>query len=201
MLQSIRPVTDNLTQISEELEQFAGAADPALAKANPVLRKAQSLLDEARPVVATLRASGADTKSLANSLKPIAGELTDNINGVFDFIKNWALATNGADGLSHYFRAGLVITPDTVSGALPGLGSNLGIGGSPAPLVKDPSGIPVYPMAPQQPGGGPAGGLLGGNPGGLLGTILAPTPSADGGVTGLTQQQESGVLGFLLGGL
>jgi phospholipid/cholesterol/gamma-HCH transport system substrate-binding protein len=200
-LQAIKPVTGSLTQISAELQQFAGAAQPALAGANPVLEKAQSLLDEARPVVETLSKSGPDTKALASSLKPIAGELTDNIDGVFAFIKNWALATNGADGLSHYFRAGLVVTPDTVSGAVPGLGSNLGIGGSPAPLTKNPGGQPVDPQAPQQPGGGPAGGLLaGGGPAGILGSLLSPTPSPDGGVTGLTQQQESGVLGFLLGG-
>jgi phospholipid/cholesterol/gamma-HCH transport system substrate-binding protein len=201
-LQAIRPVTDNLTQISAELKQFASAANPALAGANPVLEKAQSLLDQARPVVSTLRQSGPDTRALASSLKPIAGELTDNINGVFEFIKNWALATNGSDGLSHYLRVGLVITPEMLTGAVPGLGSNLGIGGSPAPLAKNPSGKPVDPMSPQQPGGGPAqpGGLLGGA-GQLLGTLLSPKTSADGGVTGLTQHQETGALGFLLGGL
>ena len=197
-LQAIRPTTDNLAQISQELQRFADSADPALASANPVLDKAQALLDEARPVVETLQRSGGDTKSLAASLKPIAGRLTDNIGGVFEFIKNWALATNGADGLSHYFRAGLVVTPDIVSGALPGLGSNLGIGGSPAPLTENPSGKPVDPQAPQQPGGGPAGGLFGGTgkgPGPLL-SGSAP----DGGATGLTQNQENGLLGFLIGG-
>lgn len=199
-LRGIRPVTDNLTQISQELRTFAESADPALASANPVLEKAQSLLDEARPVVETLRRSGGDTRALATSLKPIAGQLTDNIDGVFAFIKNWALATNGADGLSHYFRAGLVITPDIVSGALPGLGSNLGIGGSPPPLTDDPSGKPVDPLAPQQPGGGPAGGLFGGS-GGALSPLLPAKPASDGGVTGLTQTQESGIVGFLLGGI
>lgn len=201
-LQAIRPVTDNLSQVSEELKQFASAANPALAGANPVLQKAQSLLDQARPVVSTLRESGPDTRALASSLKPIAGELTDNINSVFEFIKGWALTTNGSDGLSHYFRAMVLVTPDMVTGAVPGLGSNLGIGGSPAPLVKNPSGGPVDPMAPQQSGGGPGvpGGLLGGA-GQLLGTLLSPATSSDGGVTGLTQHQETGALGFLLGGL
>jgi phospholipid/cholesterol/gamma-HCH transport system substrate-binding protein len=144
-------------------------------------------------VVSTLRASGTDTKDIASSLKPLVGELSDNITNVFNFIKNWALATNGSDGLSHYFRAMLVVTPDVISGAIPGLGSNLGIGGSPAPLTKDPSGQPVDPQAPQQSGGGPQGPPP-------LGGLLAPTPTQDGGVTGLNQQQESGILGFLLGG-
>ncbi len=196
-LRAIRPTTDNLSQISAELERFTAAADPALASLDPVLQKAQSLLDEARPVVSTLRASGPDTVAVASSLKPLVGELSDNITGVFNFVKYWALATNGSDGLSHYFRGMLVITPDILTGLVPGLGSNLGVGGSPPPLTKNPSGQPVDPMAPQQPGGGPAqqGGL-----GGVIGGLLAPAPTADGGVTGLSQQQESGMLGFLLGG-
>jgi phospholipid/cholesterol/gamma-HCH transport system substrate-binding protein len=198
-LRSLRPITGNLAEISGELERFADALDPALAAADPVLAKAQSLLDEARPVVSALRASGSDTVAVAESARPIVGELTDNITNVLNFIKFWALSTNGSDALSHYFRAMIVVTPDTVTGALPGIGSNLGIGGSPAPLVLDPAGRPVDPLTPQQPGGGPAGY----NPLAelLLPGLLAPRPTPDGGVTGLSTTQESGILGFLLGGL
>ncbi|SBW22815.1 hypothetical protein FDG2_3169 [Candidatus Protofrankia californiensis] len=189
-LRAIRPTTDNLSQISAELERFTAAADPALASLDPVLQKAQSLLDEARPVVGTLRASGPDTVAVASSLRPLVGKLSDNITGVFNFVKYWALTTNGSDGLSHYFRGMVVATPDILTGLVPGLGSNLGVGGSPPPLTTNPGGQPVDPMAPQQPGG--LGGAIGG--------LLAPAPTADGGVTGLSQQQESGMLGFLLGG-
>ncbi len=196
-LKAIRPTTDNLSQISAELDRFAASADPALASLNPVLAKAQALLDEARPVVSTLRPSGPDTVAVASSLRPLVGELSDNIVNVFNFIKYWALATNGSDGLSHYFRGMVMVTPEILTGLVPGLGSNLGVGGSPLPLTKNPGGQPVDPMAPQQPGGGPAqtGGVTG-----LLSGLLAPAPTADGGVTGLNQQQESGMLGFLLGG-
>ncbi|WP_250283927.1 MlaD family protein [Frankia sp. CiP1_Cm_nod2] len=199
-LQAIRPTTDNLTRISAELDRFAATADPALASLDPVLAKAQSLLDEARPVVSTLRPSGPDTVAAASSLKPLVGELSDNIVNVFNFIKYWALATNGSDGLSHYFRGMVVVTPDILTGLVPGLGSNLGVGGSPLPLTKNPSGQPLDPAVtgPQQPGGGPAGGT--GGVTGILSGLLAPAPTADGGVTGLNQQQESGMLGFLLGG-
>ncbi len=197
-LKAIRPTTDNLSQISAELDRFATAADPALASVDPVLQKAQSLLDEARPVVSTLRTSGPDTVSVASSLRPLVGELSDNITNVFNFVKYWALATNGSDGLSHYFRGMVVVTPEILTGLVPGLGSNLGVGGSPAPLTKNPGGQPVDPMAPQQPGGGPAGQT--GGVTGLLSGLLSPAPTADGGVTGLNQQQENGMLGFLLGG-
>jgi phospholipid/cholesterol/gamma-HCH transport system substrate-binding protein len=188
-LRSIRPVTDHLSQISAELEQFASAATPALASAQPVLAKAQKLLTEAAPVVAQLQAAGPALRSVANSARPVVDRLSGNLDNVFNFLKYWALTTNGYDGLSHYFRAALVVTPMSATGLVPGLGGNLGIGGQ-------PSGAGTQRSSPgQQSHGGSVLDLLGG----LTGGLLAPTTTSSGGVTGLTSAQESGGLLSLLG--
>lgn len=193
-LQSVRPVTDNLNQISQELLAFANSADPALASATPVLKKAKALLAQAAPVVTALNAAGPATVSAARSLRPIVGDLTDNITNVLNFVKYWALTTNGYDGLSHYFRAMIIPTPLMVTGAIPGLGTNLGVGGQ-------PPRVPGEPAQPKQPKSGlpgvvgPVGDLLNG----VLGGLLSPKTSKDGGVTGMTAQQEQGGLLSLLG--
>jgi phospholipid/cholesterol/gamma-HCH transport system substrate-binding protein len=185
-LRAIRPVTDNLQQISQELLQFADAADPALASAAPVLKKARTLLAQAAPVISALKSAGPAVVSAAHSLRPIVGDLADNISNVLNFIKYWALATNGYDGLSHYFRGMLVVTPLSVTGLVPGA-TNLGVGGNPS----------VKPSAPAPPKA-----LLPGLPGllpGVLGGLLSPKPTSGGGVTGMTPAQEQGGLLALLG--
>ncbi|UUV28632.1 MlaD family protein [Amycolatopsis roodepoortensis] len=198
VLQSIRPTTDNLSAISDELKKFSESLDPALASAKPVLVKAQGLLDEARPVVDQLKAAGPDLRSAVGAARPIVTDLTSNFGNVLNFIRNWALTTNGRDGVSHYFRAMLVVNPDLLTGLVPGLNAP---NGAPTPPQQ---GVPQGGTAtPPQDGELPLPlpslpGLTG--PGGVLGGLLATGQQSDGGVTGLSQQQESGVLQFLIGG-
>jgi phospholipid/cholesterol/gamma-HCH transport system substrate-binding protein len=193
VLQSIRPVTDNLTQISTELDQFAAAANPALASAGPVLAKARQLLTQAQPVVAQLQAAGPSLRSVAHSARPLVDELSGNLDNVFNFLKYWALTTNGYDGLSHYFRAAVVVTPRSVTGLVPGLGGSLGIGGSPAGTQRTHSSSGKH--AKQKGLLGTVQNLLGG----LTGGLLAPSTNSSGSVTGLTRTQERGGLLALLG--
>jgi phospholipid/cholesterol/gamma-HCH transport system substrate-binding protein len=175
-LRALRPTTDNLSAISRELDRFADSADSALAHAEPVLRKAQQLLDQAQPVVGELRQAGPHIESSAVSADAVVTELTKNIDGVMAFIKNWALSSNGHDGVSHYFRALVVGTTYSATGAIPRLGGGQQSG----------------PDKSTAPGRGLLGGLLHG--------LLSGNNQPNGGVTGLSPQQEFGVLEFLLGG-
>ncbi|MCQ4079207.1 MlaD family protein [Streptomyces sp. RB6PN25] len=175
-LRAIRPTVDNLNAISHEIDEFSTAADPALAHTQPVLDKAQALLDAARPVADELLRAGPSLQSDAGSLAPLVTTLSGNIDHVMNFIRGWALCTNGSDGLSHYFRAMVIVTPSIATGLLPAGGST-------------PTTTPHAAPAPTQPG-------LPGLPSGILPT----NPGPGGGVTGLTPQQESGALQFLLGG-
>ncbi|NMI00552.1 MlaD family protein [Pseudonocardia acidicola] len=182
-LRAVRPVTENLSAISDELSTFADSLDPALANSQPVLEKAQKLLDEAQPVAADLRAGSPDLRAAAGSARPLVDDLTGNLNNVFDFIRYWALTTNGHDGLSHYFRVNMIVNPDSLTGLLPGA--------APVPqLLPSPP-----PIGGQQPGS---------NASAPVGTLLqAPTTAPQPGgpdATGLTPEQEHGMVGFLLGG-
>jgi phospholipid/cholesterol/gamma-HCH transport system substrate-binding protein len=188
-LAGVRPTVDNLNAISQEIDQFSTAANPALAHAQPVLVKAQALLDAARPVAGQLLQAGPPLQSDAGSLAPLVTKLSGNINNVMNFIRGWALSTNGSDGLSHYFRALVIVTPKMLTGLLPGGGPNLSAG----PAASAPSA-----SAPKPPvSGGPLSGILPTSP---LSGILPASPGPGGGVTGLTPQQEGGALQFLLGG-
>jgi len=192
-LRSLRPLTGQLRDISSELYDFTDALDPALSSAQPVLRRGKELFDEARPVAAELRRAGPDLSDTAASARPLVGELSDNLDNVYNFLRFWAQTANGHDGLSNYFRGFVVVNPQSATGLLP-----------PA-LAR---AVPL-PGATEQPPPGPAALLT---PGGLLGahqpgrshdsTAADPDdhgPSA-GGATGLDPQQEKGMAGFLLGG-
>ena len=189
-LRSIRPVTENLSAISDELTNFADSLDPALADARPVLDKAQKLLDEARPVAADLRAGAPDLRAASASARPVVDDLTGNLDNVLNFIRYWALTTNGHDGVSHYFRAHVIVNPDSLTGLLPG--------GLPVP--------PLLPGAPaiggQQPGSDVPGTTTA--PPSTGGSLLrAPTtqdPKAGPNATVLSPEQEHGMVGYLLGG-
>lgn len=186
-LKNIRPTVDNLTAISKEIDQFSAAANPALARTQPVLAKAQALLDQARPVATDLLRAGPSLKSDAKSLAPLVAELTGNINHVMNFIRGWALSTNGTDGLSHYFRAMSIVTPDIATGLVGGSSSKPSGSSAKSPAPK--TGLSLPTGKPAGPGGGkPLSGILPSNPG------------PGGGVTGLTPKQEGGALQFLLGG-
>ncbi|AIJ21934.1 MlaD family protein [Amycolatopsis methanolica] len=185
VLAGIRPTTDNLTAVSDELRSFSESADPALTSAKPVLQRAETLMDAARPVVEELRKAGPGVRGTVAGANPLTAELTGNIENVLNFFRFWAMSTNGWDGLSHYFRGQAIIHPEEITGLLPSLT------GTPPPPTLPGGDKPAAPSpVPGLPG--PLGTL------GLLDTKSLVAP--DGGVTGLNERQESGVLQFLLGG-
>ncbi len=185
-LHSMRPTTDNLVVISGELQRFADSADPALASSKPVLDRARELLAEARPVVSDLKPAGPDLRGTAAGLDPLANEFTNRLPGFWNFIQGWALTTNGYDGLSHYFRAMVTVHTDQITHAVPPAAPLLNSNQPPDAAVPGPAALP------QIPGVSPEGAPLPG--------LLEPGPSADGGATGLDEQQETGALDYLLGG-
>lgn len=196
-LAAMRPTTDQLNTVSGELQRFADSADPALASAQPVLDRARGLLDQARPAVRDLKAAGPDLRATASGLRPVGTALTDNLGNVLDFIRFWALTTNGKDGLSHYFRAHVVASPETGLGPAP-------VQPPPTPELPPPGfpplpGLPPtpeLPNVPDLPGIPGLPGPLGNNdrnPG-------APQPDAGGSATGLDPEQERSMLNHLLGG-
>ncbi|HEY3471850.1 MAG TPA: MlaD family protein [Amycolatopsis sp.] len=185
VLEGMRPTTDNLSAVSDELRKFSESADPALTSAKPVLERAEKLMDAARPVVEELRKAGPGLRGTAAGANPLTAQLTGNIENVLNFFRFWAMSTNGWDGLSHYFRGQAIIHPEEITGLLPSL-----TGTPPPPTI--PGGDKQSPRSPI-PG---LPGALGSS--GLLDTNSLAAP--DGGVTGLNERQESGVLQFLLGG-
>jgi phospholipid/cholesterol/gamma-HCH transport system substrate-binding protein len=177
LLRSIRPTTDNLKDISDELVHFSHSADPALDKLVPVLNKGTELLEAARKPAEDLKDAGPDIATASKGLRPIVEQLDGNIDNVLNFIRYWALTTNGRDGLSHYFRAHLNVEPTAVTGNIPGGPGNANLGGrDPAPDSGQPERGPNLPTG-----------------------LLAPD-SGEGSATGLNEKQESGALGFMLGG-
>lgn len=190
-LAELRPLTDRLPELSRELRTFSDALDPALATSEPVLARAGELLRAAAPVAADARRAGPGLARTTTGLQRVTGALTRNRENLFDYVRYWALSTNGRDGLSHYFRVNATLSPDTLTGLLP---------------------APTSPQKPRADGpGGPLPdgllpdnllGLLGlGGDGGLLsGGLLRSSAQGKGSPTGLTEKQEADLLGQLLGG-
>lgn len=182
VLRSLRPVTGDLSEISRELRRFTAAANPALASTEPVLDKAKQLLDRARPIAEELRKAGPNLRTSLAGARPVVDELADDMDTVMTFIRQWALTTNGYDGVSHYFRGHVTFDAGIAANHL--LPQLLGDGAPKVPPLNQPP-----------PDERPGGGLVPGVPGGLLG------PSTkDGGATGLEPEQETGLLDYLLGG-
>jgi phospholipid/cholesterol/gamma-HCH transport system substrate-binding protein len=183
-LKAIRPITDDLSEVTGELRTLADVADPALASLKPVLEHAQTLLDEAAPVVAGLRNAGPDLASAARSLRPIGRELLDeHLGDVMAFVRKWALSTNGRDGLSHYFRGVVYVTPETLN--------DLATSFLPRGVQ-----VPDGQKGPVGSGSLPLGGLDK-----TLGGVLSGLPLRDPlNATGLTAGQEQNLLTQLLGG-
>ncbi|MCU4184404.1 MlaD family protein [Acidiferrimicrobium sp. IK] len=211
-LQSLRPLTDNLSAVSDELNNFATAAAPAITSLQPVLPAAQSLLQQTGPVVNTLQTSAASGLSDSQALIPLVQQgitggcsATDcpGLDNLFAFVKNWSLATQNYDGLSHYFRFFGDFNLGTLA-TLPGTATT-----APAtPTVSVPSvaaaGVPAANPATSVVNGVTrgVGNLLGGLLGGQSSpTTTTPTTAANSqSATGLSSGQESNLFGYLLGG-
>ncbi|MFI5627015.1 MlaD family protein [Nocardioides sp. NPDC051685] len=186
-LRALRPLTGDLEQVVAELRNFADSADPALASLKPVLKEAERLLEIAAPVVAQLRQAGPDLATTASKLKPASRELLDvHLQDVMDFVRKWALSTNGRDGLSHYFRGVVYVTPTTLQSFADSL--------VPVGTAAPGSASPDVPSGPT----GSVDDLLG-----ALGdqskksTRSAEDPAS---ALGLTAQQEENLLSQFLGG-
>lgn len=179
-LGDIRPLTDNLPAVTQELSAFVDSANPALASLPPVLDRAQRLLDQAGPLVRDLRPGVAGLNSVSASGDRLVADLAPQLTTILDFMKNWALSTNGMDGLGNYFRGVVADTPQDLLQA-PGLS----LGGAPQPPGATPAPAPAQTTAPAAP------------------APSAPaTPSQNpGSATGLDQTQEQSLLQQLLGGL
>lgn len=190
-LRDIRPTTDNLPQISRELNQFADTANPAMASLPPVLDKGKTLLDQAAPAVRDLRPGADALPKESRSANRLVGDLTPAMGTAMDFIRGWAMSTNGRDALGNYFRAFVVTTPQGVL-QIPGVGTGPPGAPSPAPTPQLP--IPGVPGVPPPLPGLPS----------VPGVPILPPPGAPPGgndsATGLDQKQESGLVGQLLGG-
>jgi phospholipid/cholesterol/gamma-HCH transport system substrate-binding protein len=142
-LASIRPVTGNLSQITGELQRFADAADPAIASLPPVLQRADELLGQAAPVVNQLRQAGGSLAGTAKGVRPIGETVLDeHLGDLMNFVRKWALSTNGRDALGNYFRGVVHVTPKTLMDLAQSLPPKLG--GQPAP----PAGTSARPGPP-----------------------------------------------------
>jgi len=195
-LAELRPLTDRLPEIAAELQLFADAMDPALAYSQPVLERADELLRAAAPVAAAARQAGPGLARTAGGVRKVSAELTRNRESLFNWLRYWALSTNGRDGLSHYFRVNASLNQATLTGLLP-------TEAAPEAQTKpEPVTAPGAGLVPDLLGG--IGGLLNG-PGGLLGQgglldLQKSRAGAHDNPTGLSAQQERDLLGLLLGG-
>ncbi|WP_084216277.1 MlaD family protein [Pseudonocardia spinosispora] len=196
MLADLRPLTSNLDATSSELERFAAAAGPALSAMPDVLDRLNHLLDEARPVVRELGPASADLRTVGSAVDTLGRQVLTHRPGVPSQLENlltgmgdWAMATSGHDGLTHYFRAAVVATPSSL--ARSGLGALPAVGAQPVnPVGPDANGKSGYPGTAPLP-------------------FLAPLPNPDGkdnsshtapGRNGLTPKQEHDMFDSLLGG-
>lgn len=205
-LASLTPLTSNLTQIVGEIRSFASAANPALTALDPVLTRADSLLVSLRPVVDQLQAAGPSLLQLSSSAQPIVGDLTANLSNLFNFIENWALVTNGTDGVSHYFRAMVMANPNAVTGNSPTTVPGIGPFAGGAPLAvshRAPSPAATLPQTLNQlvnPVTSLLGGLLSGSSGtsGSSGSSGSSAASSPGNFP-LSSNQIGALLGELGG--
>jgi len=207
-LASVRPVTDDLKDISGELQRFSDAADPALASLPPVLAQADRLLAQAAPVVRALKPATRDLVPNAAAARQLSDVALSgrSLTNLMEFVKGWSMATSDYDAISHYFKAMVPLSPaslgDTAAGLLPALPDNV-LHGLPVPTAPTLPLPPRTPVPPKNPLKNLLGGLLGGLSGqgtASQGTATQGTAGRDS-ATGLSQDQESSLLGQLLGGL
>lgn len=212
VLSGVRPLTDHLVDTSRELHTFADAARPALKSLPELLERADRMLDEARPVVQDLGPAAERLAETSKSVRSLNHDLIAHPSGVtsalentLDFLADWAMSANGFDGLSHYLRFKLLITPSTVGttalSVLPPLSDTRNDPFNPAP--PNPTGPdrsntkPLPLLLPPVPNpDGPDNGSY---------TTPGGEPRTDGspgsrGATSLTPKQEDNMFSRLLGG-
>jgi phospholipid/cholesterol/gamma-HCH transport system substrate-binding protein len=210
VLKSLRPVTGDLRQIADELSAFADAAGPALTTLEPVLRKGSDLIGAARPVAAELAAAGGDLEKVGKSGRTLAEAFPPDLGNLLDFVRNFAVATAGADGVSHYLRIFVEASGQALDGLSPlstpvlGQPSPVPGGGVPGNGAPGPPGD-RSPLLPGATGPLPAVSDLVSGVGGLLGVAppgaaVSPAAGDPGSATGLTATQERSLLDYLLGG-
>jgi phospholipid/cholesterol/gamma-HCH transport system substrate-binding protein len=194
-LRDLRPITDDLVDVSHELRDFSDSADPALDSLVPVLKKGRHLLDELRPAVRDLRHGTRGLVGVSRSYRHLAdGALSTRLVDLLEFMKGWSLSTSDYDAQGHYFRDILPYDPktggETAAGPIPGAPQN------PAPAVPLPRGgrTPLpFGGTPNTPNEG--GPYLPQLPHGT------PNPNQESnGVTGLSGNQENSMMDQLLGG-
>lgn len=210
-LRALRPTTSKLTGLSRELTAFSKATDPALKGLDPVLTQAEALIAKARPVAKSLSRQSPEMRRTVHHAKPVVNELLGNLRDVLNFVKYWALTTNGEDGLSHYFRAHLVVTDEIATGLVPG--DHNDPDGQPETkpdtaakpnTLLDGAGDLADPLVPgllgdKDRGAGGLGDLLPGLGSGKQ-SSAKPRENPHGSTTGLSAEQESNLMNYLVGG-
>src|SRR5207237_742205 len=73
----------------------------------------------ARPVVAGRAAAGGDFERMARSGRSLAEAFPPDLSNLLDFIRNVALASSGADGISHYLRIFSLSRDEALNGRFP----------------------------------------------------------------------------------
>lgn len=195
-----RPLTSQLSTISDEIVNFSKYANPAFNGFGPLFQQADKLLKEAGPVAAALKNGGPHLSATTSRTVPVAKILLhDHLTDLMSFVTKWALSTNSRDGASHYFRGVVYVTPKDLltlaGGPLPAgaLGGKNGTGLS--GLISGLTGAGTKPL------NGLTQGLVGGLLGGLTKSSTKSGSSTKNGATGLTPKQENSLLGQLLGGI
>lgn len=188
-LASIRPTTDNLDDISGELERFSDAADPALDSLPKVLDRARSLFDQARPVASALRDTGQNLKSVGSSARQLNAGALSHLTDALELAKGWTISTTHYDNIAHFFNAILTFTPKDLgaisSGPVPG-----------APFAPLPEvGLPAPPEVPWNKIGQSTPTQQDGP-----GDTRYSKPYGSSSATGLNSGQEHSMVHQLLGG-
>ncbi|WP_141134760.1 MlaD family protein [Haloechinothrix alba] len=184
ILRSVRPVTEDLDSISQELEVFADASGPALNEITPVLEKANALLDQAGPAVEALQPGTRDLATVSSSARPIAEEAISHLSELMDFVGGWSKATSSRDGLSHYFRGLAVMTPDSLLTTGKGVAPSEVGDTVPKSPIEDPPNLGVPPLGEETLDNGDTD---------------SNDASPENGATGLNESQEEALLDQLLG--